>query len=223
MLIEHQFEPDGHIYKVPKAYVLCLSDIISLNGLSNHEQVPLERLLGAAARGNGFDQIVQAFEENKTLPAMPKDVMMCFEGYLNFRGKHEVRLAGPMQKSMVWEHHGSDILLGCTPDLPLFVDGQLYNIDCKTIYPLCGKAKRMKNLAWRIQLQGQVDAFAEDEQFWETHGETQVMKKAILHCHPKLKDGHSFIEFEQDDTYLFDAAVRMAVAKLIAGFQIDRR
>jgi hypothetical protein len=223
MLIPHEFVEDGHYYKVPGRYVICLSDIISLNGLSNNEQVPLERLLQASLRGTNFDKEVQAFEENKKLPPMPEDVRQCFVGYLNFRKDHEVKLAWKMQNSMVWEHNGSDILVGGTPDLCLFIDDELWNVDCKTTFPLCGKAKRMKELAWRIQLQGQLDAWNENEDLWTTLGESQVMKKAILHCHPKLKNGYSFIPFPQDDSYLFDSALRMAVAKLAAGFEVKRR
>jgi len=222
-LIPHTFHEDGHYYHVEGRYVICLSDIISINGLSDNSQVPLERLLQASLRGTNFDQEVQAFEENRKLPPMPPDVAGCFTGYLNFRKDHDVRLAWKMQHSMVWEHHGSDILIGGTPDLALFIDGELWNVDCKTTYPLAGKAKKMKELAWRVQLQGQLDGWQECEEMWETIGEQAQMKKAILHCHPKLKGGYSFIPFPQDDTYLFDAAVRMAVAKLSAGFQIDRR
>jgi hypothetical protein len=222
-LIPHEFIEDGHIYKVPNRYVLGCSDIISLNGLSDHGAIPKATLDRAADRGSRFDEIVQAFEEGNELGSATDEVWACFEGYTNFRAKHKVSVAGDIQKSLVWEHHGTEALIACTPDLPLYIDGELWNVDTKTTYPLSGKARDMKYLAWRIQLQLQVEGFAEDEEFWKYIDGPAAMKKAILHCHPKLKGGFALIPFEGDDSHLADAAVRMAVAKLSAGFQIDRR
>jgi hypothetical protein len=222
-LIPHTFDEGQHIYRVPNRYVLGCSDIISLNGLSDHGAIPKARLDGAAERGTRFDEMVQAFEEGDELGLATDEVWACFDGYTAFREKHKVSVAGDLQKRLVWEHHGTEVLIGCTPDLPLYIDGDLWNVDTKTTYPLSGKARDMKHLAWRIQLQLQVEGFAEDESFWKYIDGPAAMKKAILHCHPKLKDGYNFIPFEGDDSHLADAAVRMAVAKLSAGFQIDRR
>lgn len=221
MLINHTFDEENHLYLVPGRFVLGLSSIIQLNGLSDHAGIPFGALQRASRRGNGFDDLVQDHEGGIFPGNVPEDVMACFRGYLKFKKDHDVRIAGPMQCRMVWEH-STGILIGCTPDLVLYIDGELYNVDTKCTYPLFGVAKRKKHLAWRIQLQGQVEAWREN-QFIGDPSPSQFMKKAILHCHPKLKNGYDLIKFKEDDSDLFESAIRMAVAKLEAGFEIERR
>ena len=220
-LVPHVFHEEYHLYQAAGGPVLCLSHMLDLCGLTDFERIPFSVLQRAAERGSGFDRMVTPYLLGETLPEATDDVLACFDGFLAFLDEHDVALAGRPQQSMVWKHRKT--LMGCTPDLPLWIDGELWNTDTKCIYPLSGRARENKYLAWRLQLQGQLEAWNNHDEFWADKPETAVMKKAILHCHSKLKNGFQFIPFEQDDARLFDAAVTMATAKLACGFEVQKR
>lgn len=232
-LIEHLFTADNHLYQAAGGEVLCLSDVIALNNLSSHDSIPLQVLLNAAARGNGFDQIVQSYLEDNPLPEADESVMACFKGFLNFLDRHEVSVWSPLQRSMVWNHGGQ--LLGCTPDWPLMIDGKMWIVDGKTLHPLSGVALKLKKLAFRVQLQGQLEAFGQDDELWERLGDAVEINKAILWCNPKLAmprikeegaeygEGYHFLPQRYDDSKLFDSCVTVAIHKIQAGVEVERR
>src|SRR5271170_5531115 len=110
MLYDHVLDQETHIYKVPHEYTLSVSDVISLNGLSDFGQVPSGNLVHAGHRGTalhlaveayetgeGVRGAVEAFEESIGAVIWP-EVEERLEGYYRFREAHDVRMVGTMEK-----------------------------------------------------------------------------------------------------------------------------
>ena len=228
MILEHTFEEETHIYKVPGQIVLSTSDVISLNGLSDYGAIPKATLDHASWRGTQLHKAIQYFEEDNEVPEMPDEVFPYFRGYLKFRADYDFEPIGELEKQIVYVHEGTEQPIGCTIDLRGMVKGQPYILDAKTAagWPkdsVC-VAKRRKLLAWRLQLASYMEATCFDRSWLAAIPEScsAPIGKAIVHVNKDA--GYEFHEMSSfDDSFLWDGAVRMAVAKLAAGFQVERR
>jgi len=225
MILEHTFDEEAHLYKVDGQFVLSTSDVITLNGLNNFDAVPKQVLEHASWRGTELHRAIQFFEEDAEVPDMPDEVVPYFEGYLKFKIAYEFDPIGEMEKQIVYVHEGTEQAVGCTIDLRGLVKGQPYILDAKTTAKMYGKALSSKCLAWRLQLASYSEATSEDIGWWSMGAEQMpqvAAGKGIVQVN--REGGYTFHDFSQtDDSHLWDSAVRMAVAKLSAGFQIDRR
>lgn len=225
-LIAHTFTREGHAYRVNGGYVLSTSDILTLNGLCLFEGVPAETLALASLRGQMVHEAVQCFEIQVELPKLPRsvadDVRVRFAAYKRWKEKVGFEVCGPIERSIVYQHHGTDMLVGGTPDIIGKVNGEVFVVDLKTCARQSGKAKQMKMFEWRLQTQSYLEGLAEDEQLWKT---IDGMKRGVLHLHPQCgievrggeRLGYEWNEFNQDDSAVWSAAVAMAQAKLSAG------
>lgn len=241
-LIPHEFDEENHIYQVPGHFVWSTSDVISMNGLSDFSQVPVANLKYATDRGQGVHIAILAYETGADVEEAVRDfeeesevsviegVMERMKGYFRFRDSHDLKLCGEMEKTRVYQHTGTELLVGGTVDLPCYIDGQFTILDAKTQFKQYGQAAKQCMLKWRLQLQSYLEAMEEDEAFWQQFGRPDLIAKAILHLHPncgkvrgKEATGFEFHPVSVDDSHLWDSAVRMAQAKLSAGFQLDRR
>ena len=176
MLIDHTFDQEKHLYLVPKQFVMSTSAVIALNGLSDYGPVPKVVLGEASERGTEFHALIHALEMHE--PREVSDDMKPFlEGYLNFKAAFGFKRFGSMERSCVYQHPGTEILIGGTPDMTGFIDKQLYVIDLKTNYPAYGCAKQQKRLAWRLQTQSYAEILEADD--------VPNVKRAVVHCHPE--------------------------------------
>lgn len=241
-LIPHEFDEENHIYQVPGHFVWSTSDVISMNGLSDFAGVPPANLEYATNRGRGthvailayetggdVEEAVREFEEEEGVDVI-EGVMDRMKGYFRFRDSHELKLCGEMEQTRVYQHAGTELLIGGTVDLPCYIDGQFTILDAKTQFKQYGQAAKQCMLKWRLQLQSYFEAMDEDDQFWNRFPRPDVISKAILHLHPNCGKvrGRDPLEYEfhpmqSDDSHLWDSAVRMAQAKLSAGYKLDRR
>jgi len=222
MILPHQFDEATHTYRVPERFVLATSDIISLNGLSNYGGIPSAVLEHASWRGTQLHRAIQFFEEDSAVPDMPDEVVPYFQGYCKFRTDYEFEPIGEMEKQIVYEHDGTEQAVGCTIDLRGYVKGKPYICDAKTSAKQYGKAKSQKLLAWRMQTQSYFCATSFDEKWWELCDSKESCGRGIIQVNKE--GGYDFHDFGSlDDTHLWDSCVRMAVAKLSSGFQMERR
>jgi hypothetical protein len=230
LLLEHEFFPDTHTYKVRGNYVFSVSDILSLNGMRLMQGVPPEVLEWASQRGRMVHELVQAYEEDRELPEVTDEAYERFQFYLRWKGETGFTVCGPCERSIVYEHEGTGILVGGTPDLIGLIGSQLYVIDLKTSFRQSGKAKDMKILEWRAQTEGYRNGLEQDEEGWSKWGETS-MHRMIVHLHPDCgievrggpRKGYEEYPFHQDDSNLWHSMVTVAAAKLGAGHKVPGR
>lgn len=235
-LVPHTFDHENHIYIVPNEFVISTSDIIELNGLSDFSMIPVEMVRHASHRGSSLHAAVMAYETGC-------DVRECLDGYdalndvevaveawerftyyLRWRSDHEVKVIGKMEQPRVYRHVGTEQLVGATPDLPCEVDGEFAILDLKSSHKNYGQKAAQDHLKWRIQLQSYAEAA-------EAETERPSVKRLLLHLHPTCgktgvkgeQTGFECHEFKMDDSFLLDAAIRMAMAKLTNGYKLTRR
>jgi len=225
VILPHTFDEELHVYTVDGQYVLSTSDIISLNGLADYGSIPKAVLDHASWRGTELHKAIEYYELDGAVESMPEEVEPYFEGYIKFKKDYDFEPIGELEKQIVYQHEGTEQAVGCTIDLRGLVKGQPYILDAKTTAKMYGKALRSKCLAWRLQLSSYSEATDCDWEWWKLTGGVDVHDpagKGIVQVN--REGGYTFHDFSQtDDSHLWDSAVRMAVAKLSAGFQIDRR
>jgi hypothetical protein len=222
VILEHTFCEETHTYRVPGQFVLATSDIISLNGLSDYSGIPKAVLDHASWRGTQLHLAIQYFEEDGDVPDMPDEVVPYFRGYMKFRTEHNFEPIGGLETQLVYEHDGTSQLIGCTIDLRGLVNGVPYILDAKTTAKQYGKAKAQKLLAWRCQTQSYVCATEFDEAWHELQGTGEAPSRGIVQVNKE--GGFDFHDFgTTDDSLLWDGCVRLAMAKLANGFQLERR
>lgn len=226
VILAHTFEEETHTYRVPGQFVLSTSGIISLNGLADYGSIPKAVLDHASWRGTQLHLAIRYFEEDNDVPDMPEEVLPYFQGYCKFKIDHDFEPIGDMEKQMVYVHPGTEQAVGCTIDLRGLVKGQPFILDAKTSARQYGKAKAQKLLAWRLQLASYVEATDEDRDWWmemrKSTDDPSELRKGIVQVN---KDGgYDFHDFSTiDDSLLWDSAVRLAMAKLANGYQLERR
>jgi hypothetical protein len=226
-LIAHEFDEATHVYKVAGEYVLATSDVIELNGLSDVSQVPVEALLNAQKRGTALHLAVQAYELGREVSvdgsaAFREDVMKRFAFYLKWREGKKVVLAGAMEMSRVYRHLGTEILIGGTPDMVAYVDGELFIIDLKTAIKQYGTKALMDSLKWKLQTQSYKEAL---------EAEGQQVQRAVLHLHPQCGKtgvkggqlGYEWHHFQGDDSFIWDSCIRVAMMKIAHGYKLSRK
>jgi hypothetical protein len=241
VLIPHTFLEEEHIYQVPGEFVISTGDVISMNGLSDLSMVPIANVRHAGHRGSALHLAIFAYEtecdvedaingyEDANEVKVFDQVMERMTAYLRFRDEHEVKLAAPMEQTRVYRHVGTEHLIGGTPDMPCFIDGELFILDPKTSHKQYGEKAKQDKLKWKLQTQSYAEALDVDEDFWKGI-ERQPINRAILHLHPecgkergRIPLGYEFHRFEADDSYLWDSAIRMAMGKISHGYKLDRR
>lgn len=227
MILEHTFDEESHVYQVPGQFVLSTSDIISMNGMADYAAIPKAVLDHASWRGTQLHKAIQFFEEDAEAPDMPAEVEPYFRGYLKFKIDHDFEPIGALEKQIVYQHSGTEQAVGCTIDLRGLVKGQPYILDAKTTAKMYGKAMKQKCLAWRLQLASYMEATDVDIQ-WLLAASNAVPTakktgKAIVQVNKE--GGYDFHDFSGavDDDLLWDGCVRLAMAKLANGFQLERR
>jgi hypothetical protein len=235
MLIPFTFTAEDHVYKTPGRYCLSTGDVIKMNGLSNLDAVPAQVLEAARAKGDALHLAVHALEENDLMgydgdqldpEAFPDWLYEDLKIYLKWKEDNDVQVVHPCEKALVYLHEYADQAIGCHIDLRAFVKGKLYILDLKRRHPAAGIAKKQMHLAWRAQSQSYWDATQFDEQFWKQAG-PHTLHRAMLHIHPKhaqYRNGHEFVDFgASDDGDLWASLVKVAVTKLAAGYQLERK
>lgn len=222
--IPFTFDAATHSYRVEGHYTLATSDIIALNGLSEYGSVPADVLDHARWRGEQLHKAIHYFEEGDLdLGAVPEEVMPYLRAYMKFRTQMDFEPLS-MEHPLVYQHSGTENMIGCTIDLRGYVGGKMYIVDPKCTYPNSGAAKKQTQMRWRMQLQSYLEGTWQDEKFWESVEAAcnEPIGRAILHL---KKDGEfsqtrDFIDFtETDDELNWDAAVRMAFLKLSNGYK----
>jgi hypothetical protein len=224
MILSHTFNEEDHIYQVPGQFVLSTSDIITLNGLADYGGIPKQVLAHDSWRGTQLHKAIQFFEEDAEAPDMPDEVEPYFRGYLKFKIDHDFEPIGALEKQIVYVHSGTEQPVGCTIDLRGLVKGQPYILDAKTTAKMYGKAMKQKCLAWRLQLASYQEATNCDNDWYQRLPpfEGANVGKAIVQVN---KEGdYEFHDFSGavDDDLLWDGCVRLAMAKLANGFQLER-
>ncbi len=185
MLIPHTFTRQGHAYRVKGQYVLSTSDVLSLNALYLFEGVPPETVTHASQRGQMVHETVQCIEEKVKLPPRTREAQERVVSYLRWKEKVGFAVCGPMERSLVYQHQGTETLVGGTPDVIGRIKNDIWVVDLKTCFRQSGKAKQMKVFEWRLQTQSYFEALQEDEQLWKSLGKSaKQMKRAVLHLHP---------------------------------------
>lgn len=223
MILPHTFIAQTHTYQVEGRYCLATSDVIDLNGLCQMDQIPAETLRRASYRGTCLHSAIEAYEQGKDWQAhFPEEFMDYLDGWFAFRDSTSIQIVGPHETPYVYLHEGTDHAIGATIDFRFLYQGDLWIGDLKSIYPLSGKALKQKQLAWRLQTQSYVEATQLDEQFLAPL-KYEAIRRAVVHIHPKLKGGYAVHEFHADDSYLWDSAVRIAMAKVAVGIQPSRK
>jgi len=176
-------------------------------------------------------EVIQCIEMKVKLPPRTKEAQERVAAYLRFKQKTGFEVCGPIERSLVYEHHATDMLIGGTPDMVGRIGNDVWVVDLKTCFRQSGKSKMMKTFEWRLQTQSYLEALQEDDELWRNLGKKQ-MKRAVLHLHPECgitvrggeRLGYEWNPFEQDDTLSWDAAVRMASLKIANGYKVpDRR
>lgn len=250
MLIPHEFVADGHFYKPLGLLEWCFatSDVIELNGMSDFNQVPPKNLAHAALRGTLLHSMIEDLETGSKTPYVEMDGSQAWkeaservEAYFRFKDKHSVRPIA-MERTMVYRHAGTEVLIGVTPDLYGFVscecealycplrglDNALSVIDIKTCHKQYGEKMKQLRLKWWAQTQSQSEALEADDELWgEIHRPTCI-EKIVLHLHPdcgKIR-GSEPTGFEihrfGDGQFLWDSMIRVAKEKLAHGYKVNR-
>lgn len=248
-IVEHRFDSDGHVYHVPGEYVLSTSDVIELNGLSDVSMIPVAQLEKAKHRGSALHLAVlffetgrrpeSAIEEYMQTSGYPRsnhdaflnEVMQRLWFYRSWRAGKRVKLAGEMEKPRVYRHEGTGRLIGMTADLPIWINDVLYIADLKTGHKQSGQKAMQDRLKWKYQLQSYKEGFEADDTFWRGK-KRGAIGKLILHLHPECgKNGtkgtqsgfeeHDFSE--DDDSFSWDAAIRVAWDKHTHGYKLAKR
>lgn len=221
MLISHQFDAEKHLYLVPKQFVMSTSSVIALNGLSDYGPVPKVILSEASERGTAIHKMIQCYETGKPF-AENEFHQQYFDAYLRFKEDYGFKPTGTMERSCVYQHQGTEVFIGGTPDMTGFIDGKLFVVDIKTNFPTYGMAKKQKLLAWRLQTQSYAEIFEADD--------VPNINRAVVHCHPECgkirgqkPSGYEFHPFQIDDQHNWDSAIRMAFLKLANGFKLEER
>jgi len=223
-LLPFTFEEERHLYTTPGRYTLSTSDVVDLMGLSNMDQIPIAVLRNAAYRGKCLHKAIECYEQNQDWQDdFPNEFMPYLDGWFAFRDAYPIQLVGPHEKPYVYLHEGTDQAIGATIDFRFLYDGDLWIGDLKTIHPLSGKALRQKLLACRLQGESYKCPTEMDEEFIKSCGSFGSIKKAVIHIHPKLKQGYAVHLFPQDDSLLWDSAVRLAMEKVSVGILPSRR
>jgi hypothetical protein len=239
MLLEHKFDPVSHIYHVPNEFVISVSAIKELNGLSDVSQVPRAQLEFASHRGSAVHAAIEAYENDRdvldTLREYDKahdcEVMYAADsrmtGYYRFRDVHDVKLVGKMEETRVYRHAGTEQLVGGTIDMPCLIDDQFFVLDAKTSHKNCGMKAKQDMLAWKVQLQPYQEMLTEELK--------KTPHKAILHLHPDCDPddphkkrgeeprGWKLHTILSDDSHMFDSFLRSAMTKLSHGYQLGDR
>ena len=201
-----------------------------MNGLRLFDGVPSEAVHHAKERGRMVHEVIQCIEMKVSLPPRTKEAQERVAAYLRFKQATGFEVCGPIERSLVYEHHATNMLIGGTPDMIGRIGSEVFVVDLKTCFRQSGKSKMMKTFEWRLQTQGYLEALQEDEELWTKLG--KQMKRAVLHLHPEAgivsrggpRLGYEFFPFESDDTDVWSAAVQMATAKLSNGHKVpDRR
>jgi hypothetical protein len=180
-------------------------------------------------------ETIQCIEEKVKLPPRTREAQERVAAYLRFKQATGFEVCGPIERSMVYEHHATEMLVGATPDLIGRIGDEVFVTDLKTCFRQSGKAKIMKAFEWRLQTESYLECLQEDEELWKkliAMTKRKQVKRAVLHLHPECgitvrggeRLGYEWIPFEMDDTFSWDAAVRMASLKISNGYKIpDRR
>lgn len=230
VILAHTFEEETHTYRVPGQFVLSTSDIISLNGLADYRSIPKAVLDHASWRGKQLHLAIQFFEEDNDVPEMPAEVIPYFQGYCKFKIDYDFEPVGEIEKEMVYVHPGTEQAVGCTIDLRGTVKGKPFILDAKTSAKQSGKAKAQKLLAWRLQLSSYKEGTDMDYPWWKLiadlgldTSDASPAGKGIVQVNKE--GGYEFHDFSRavDDDMLWDSAVRLAMAKLANGYQLERR
>jgi len=236
MILPHTFDDVRHVYHADGRYVLSTSDVIDLNGLTpNYDAIKKSTLDNASNRGKCCHKAIELYEQNDPTwdEHLETDWLPYMDGWFAFRDEHSIQIVGPHEKAYVYEHEGTDAVIGGTVDLRFIYGGYLYIADIKTSCPVSKAALETKRLAWRLQTESYKTATEMDEQFMravidQIHG----IRRMVIHIHPDLKPtyqnpqrchGYELHEFTMDDSLLWDAAVRVAQAKKAAGILPSRR
>lgn len=221
MILQHIFDEESHIYAVPGRFVLSTSDIISMNGLADYGAIPKAILDHASWRGTQLHKAIQFFEEDCDVPDIPEEVKPYFQGYCKFRKDYDFNPIGGFETQIVYEHEGTEQPVGCTIDLRGMVRGVPYILDAKSSAKQSGKAKAQKLFAWRMQTQSYTCATAFDEEWWALLDSKTACGRGIVQV--DREGGYAFHDFGTiDDSILWDSCVRVAVAKLANGYQLER-
>jgi hypothetical protein len=242
VLISHTFDHANHIYLVPNEYVWSTGDVIQMNGLSDFSQVPIDNLRYATDRGTGVHLAIQAYEQDEDVQdvvrqfelendtAVMDGVMERMKGYFRFRDTHDLKLCGEMEQTRVYQHLGTEILIGGTIDIPCMLDGRFTILDPKTCFKQYGQAAKQTHLKWRMQLQSYREAMEADTDFWTAANNCASIDKCILHLHPNcgkergsLPLGYELHAFNEDESHLWDSMIRIGQAKLSAGFKLEKK
>lgn len=227
MILPHTFDEEKHLYQVLGQFVLSTSDIITLNGLADYNGIPSQVLAHASWRGTQLHKAIQFFEEDAEAPEMPAEVEPYFRGYLKFKIDYDFEPIGELEKQLVYVHEGTEQAVGCTIDLRGLVKGHPYILDAKTTAKMYGKAMKQKCLAWRLQVASYSEATDADLAWLLKASNASEAKgkvgKGIVQVNKE--GGYEFHDFSGalNDDMLWDSAVRLAMAKLANGYQLERR
>jgi hypothetical protein len=234
MLVPHTFDAEKHLYLVPERFTLSTTTVLKLNGLGIPPAViPNQTLDNAKMRGKQLDAAIQAYEEDRAIPEMGEEAYGCFMSYLRWKEDVGFRVCGPIQKSMVYQHEGTDFLVGMTPDIIGTIGNDsdsIWIVDTKACFRQSGKAQMQKAFDWRLQLQGYSEGLAQADELWETWG-PRVIRKMVLHLNEECgivkrgapRTGYEQYVFPGDDSELWHAALVMAMAKLANGHKLPDR
>ena|ERR1700743_2629954 len=214
MILAHVFDEEKHLYKVESQYVLGTSDVLTLCKYSDYSQIPQGVLDNASHKGTQVHKAIEWFETDGCIPEVPEEYQGYFDAYLawkcatGFQAQH-------MELRLVYVHEGTGQPIGCTIDLRGAINGVPWIVDVKTNAKMYGAALKQKRLCWRLQLQSYCEGSEMEDPIWANCG------KGVIQL---FKDGtYEFHDFsDQDDQYLWDASIRVAMGKLAAGHRIDR-
>ena len=217
--IPFTLDKETHTYKVDGQYVLATSDVISMNGLSNMGAVPQKVLDHASWRGDQLHKAVELFEQG-TLDVdhwVDDEIAPYLTAYMKFRNDFDFEPIPPYEKSIVYQHQGTEFLIGATIDLRGLVKGVPCVVDLKSCFQYTGAAKKQLHLRWRLQTQSYIEA---DEEFIESVG--APLGKMVIHCH---KDAtYTPYDFSAiDDSPNWDSAIRLAMLKLGNGYKMPEK
>lgn len=215
LILPHTFREEDHSYLVDGHYVLSTSSVLGLAGYSDYSQIPQGVLDNAAHKGTQVHKAIEWFETDGEIPDIPEDYQGYFDAYLGFKTSRRFE-AQDMEKQLVYVHEGTDQPIGCTVDLRGTMNGVKWILDIKTNARMYGKALRQKRLCWGLQLTSYDEATAAEGIF---NGAT--CNRGIVQL---FKDGsYEFHDFSEYDLgHLWDASIRVAVAKKAAGFEEKR-
>jgi hypothetical protein len=225
-MIPFTFDQATHSYRVDGHYTLATSDILAMNGLCDYGSVPAGVLEKARWRGEQLHKCIHYFEEGDLdFNAVPDEVMPYLRAYMKFRTAMDFEPLS-MEHALVYQHTGTESMIGATIDLRGFVKGKLYIVDPKCTYPNSGAAKKQTHLRWRLQLQSYFEGTQQDEKFWtgayDAGATGDLLGRAILHLKKdgSFQESRDFVDFTKtDDEMNWDSAVRLAFLKLGNGYK----